>query len=198
MQPVFVSKNLLTDVSVAIVEVIESEGLTKPAAQSRAARLAAEIAAERKLHITKNEFGKPLVENELLNISLSHSKFWGAAATSAQKLVGIDVETLDKRIERIAHKFLLPSELESIQNDRIETLSLHWSAKESLYKLYSFKQLDFSTQLRLEPFELNREGVLTASIILPHQSWKSLKVAYKFFDNHVLTLVSAEPKIFSL
>jgi phosphopantetheinyl transferase len=197
MQPVFASKNLLTDVSVAIVEVVETASLNKAAAQSQAARLAANLAAGKELQISKNELGKPLVENVALNVSLSHSKFWAAAAISPKMIVGIDVETLEERIQRVAHKFLLPSELESIQNNRIETLSLYWSAKESLYKLYSFKQIDFAEQLRIEPFELQREGLLTASIIVAEQSLHALKVAYKFFDNHVLTLVSAAPQLFN-
>lgn len=197
MQPIFASKNLLTDVSVAIVEVTEIAGISKPAAQSQAARIAANLAAERELQILKNELGKPLVENVALNVSLSHSKFWAAAAVSSQFQVGIDVETLESRIERIAHKFLLPLELESIQDNRIETLSLYWSAKESLYKLYSFKQIDFAQQLRIEPFELQREGLITASIIVAEQSLHDLKIAYKFFDNHVLTLVSAAPQLFN-
>lgn len=198
MQTVFVEPNFLPDVAVAIVTIAASDGGNKAANQSQHARFAADIAAGKKIEIVKNELGKPIAANSSLHISLSHSKWWGAAAVSETKLVGIDIETLEERIERIAHKFLQPDELAAIADKRIETLTLYWSAKESLYKLYSEKQLDFASQLLIAPFEVKAEGMLNATIRLQHASIASLQLRYKFFENHVLTLVSADPGVFNL
>lgn len=191
MKPLFYNPNLLPDISVAIVEIDTSGQILKAEAQSKFARFAANIAANENLEIIKTELGKPLAKNSDLNLSLSHSKYWGAAAVSKHHLLGIDVETLENRIERIAHKFLHPQEIESITQNRIEMLTLYWSAKESLYKLYSKKQLDFANQLLIKPFELNNEGELFTSIKIDAQTEiKNITLKYKFFDTHVLTVAS--------
>lgn len=195
IQPIFYNQNLLPDVAVAIVEIDTNERIAKAEIQSKFARLAANIAANESLEIIKTNLGKPLAKNSNLHLSLSHSKYWGAAAVSKQHLLGIDIETLEERIERIAHKFLQPQELENITHNRIETLTLYWSAKESLYKLYSKKQLDFANQLLIKPFEINAEGELIASIKIDTiTEIKNIKLKYKFFNTHVLTVASILPQ----
>jgi phosphopantetheinyl transferase len=197
MQTVFLHSNLQPGVSVAIVEIAFSGQPNISEQRSKTARMAAEIAARQKLVISKNELGKPIVQNLPLHVSLSHSKLWAAAAVSRERIVGIDVETIENRIERIAHKFLLPHELVNISQNRVETLTLYWSAKESLYKLYSFKQLNFAEHLKIEPFEMQQQGIITASVVLPGFEMHQIAVYYRFFVNHVLTVASAPPALFN-
>ncbi len=162
-----------------------------PTNQSLSARALASLLSGKDLAIERDENGKPIAKNESLNLSLSHSKNFAAAIVSSQKNVGIDIETIHPRIERIAHKFLKPSELQNITTNKVETLILYWSAKESLYKLYSKKQLDFASQLIIQPFELKQKGTLTGSIIVHDAAeiFSDLSIHYEFLKGELLTYV---------
>ena len=140
--------------------------------------------------ITNDDTGKPNFKTAAINISISHSVRFAAVMLSKQHAVGIDVEALNPKIERVAHKFLQPEELDAISaEEKLTKLILYWSAKEALFKLYGWGGLDFKTQLLIEPFALQQSGVLKADIITPHLPLKDLRVHYRFFEDHVLTYV---------
>ena len=140
--------------------------------------------------IEKDEAGKPLLKNSTQHISLSHTPVFAAAILSNSSPVGIDLEMVNPKVERIAHKFLRADEVNAIQADeKIEKLILYWSAKETLYKLHGKGGIEFRSQLLIEPFELKLSGVLQAEIAGVEESLKNLKVSYEFFEDHVLTYV---------
>ena len=141
--------------------------------------------------IVNDDTGKPNFKNSAVNISLSHTTGYAAVIISKQFAVGIDVEAVHPKVERIAHKFLRDDEINSIPTDeKAAKLMLYWSAKESLFKLYGWGALEFKTQLLIEPFTLAQSGVLTADIVTPHLPLKNLKIQYEFFDGHVATYVA--------
>lgn len=141
--------------------------------------------------LIKNDVnGKPVLEPTTYHISLSHTHLWAAALLSKHNPVGIDIELIHPRVERIAHKFLTIRELESIKtNERIEKLILYWSAKEALYKLYGRGGLDFKSQLLIDDFNLNTNGELAARIETENFSSGRLRLHYNFLEEHVLTYV---------
>jgi phosphopantetheine--protein transferase-like protein len=142
-----------------------------------------------KSEILKSESGKPYIAGNEKNISISHTQHYAAAMLSSISPVGIDIEIVHPKIERIAHKFLTTNELSAIvENEKIEKLILYWSAKEALFKLYGKGGVDFKTQLLIEPFNLCNQGKLRASI-LKEKNISGLEIEYSFFDNHVLTYV---------
>lgn len=100
----------------------------------------------------KDEFGKPYLEQSPYHISISHSTGM-AAVIAAPFLVGIDIQKLVTKIERIAHKFMRPQEMESLEDTtRLEHLHVYWGAKEALYKAYGRKALDFREHILVSPF----------------------------------------------
>jgi phosphopantetheinyl transferase len=140
--------------------------------------------------ILKDEFGKPYLQDNITHISLTHTVNFAAAIVSTKYEVGIDLEAVLPRIERIAHKFLREDERNTIrEHERVEKLTLYWSAKEALYKLHGRKQLDFTTQLLIAPFDIQTEGELSAEIVVDGFR-KQAKVHYAFFEQHVLTYVT--------
>lgn len=169
------------------------EGITAhaPSNQSLTARLVVNELLGSSFEIIKDETGKPIVKDAALHISLSHSSTLAAAIVSEQHQVGIDIETIHPRIERIAHKFLSAQELEAITSNKIETLLLYWSAKEALYKLYAKKQLEFTTQLIVQPFSLQQKGIIKGSIIVPDEEgiFADLDIHYEFLEGHVMAYV---------
>ena len=142
--------------------------------------------------IINDATGKPNLKTAPLNISISHTVGFAAVILSKKYAVGIDIEAVHKKVERIAHKFLQDDEIAAIaEEEKAAKLMLYWSAKESLYKLYGWGGLEFKTQLLIEPFKLQETGVLKADITTPHLPLKNLQVNYRFFKGHVLTYVAS-------
>lgn len=114
----------------------------------------------------KDEHGKPHLEHSEWHISISHSGEL-AAAIAGPKSVGIDIQRLVGKIERIAHRFMRPEELACLDEEqRLEHIHLFWGAKEALYKAYGRRQLHFSDNILIHPFELDWEkGTFTGEVI---------------------------------
>ena len=105
----------------------------------------------------KDEFGKPHLEGSLYQISISHSREM-ASVMAAPRSVGLDIQKLVGKIERLAHKYMRPEELDSLHPDtRLEHLHVYWGAKESLYKAYGRRQLDFREHIHIDPFAYDLE-----------------------------------------
>jgi 4'-phosphopantetheinyl transferase len=142
--------------------------------------------------IINDQTGKPNFKTSPQNISLSHTVGFAAVIISKQCAVGIDIEAVHRKVERIAHKFLTEEEIADIPDgEKAAKMMLYWSAKESLYKLYGWGALEFKTQLLIEPFALKQSGELKADILTPHLPLKNLTVHYEFFDGHVLSWVAS-------
>lgn len=100
----------------------------------------------------KDEYGKPYLSESLFDISLSHSREL-ASVMAAPRAVGVDVQRIVDKIELIAHKYMRPEEMESLEAaSRLEHLHVYWGAKEALYKAYGRKKLDFKGHIFIEPF----------------------------------------------
>jgi len=141
------------------------------------------------VHLLKNEQGKPFILDSHLQLSLSHTNTITAAMTNPSLKVGIDVEQIKEKVKRVANKFTTDIETAkmTVENE-IAYLITIWSAKESLYKLYGNKRLDFRDHILLKSFELGEKGVIQGSI--EKDSFKkSLTVYYQILDDHVLTYV---------
>jgi len=70
---------------------------------------------------------------------------------------GCDVQVLVGKMPRLAYKFLNVEEEVFVASHsasaQFDLLHVFWTAKESLYKAYGLKELDFRAHLRVEPFE---------------------------------------------
>ena len=110
--------------------------------------------------------GKPYLVNLPYHISLSHSFDYAAVMISRSRPVGIDIEQIKEKVERIAEKFLSPRELGFItqDNNRIQQLYVCWCAKEAIYKCYGQKEVSFQDNITLEPFAFEGHGALGAGL----------------------------------
>ncbi|MEM1322890.1 MAG: 4'-phosphopantetheinyl transferase superfamily protein [Bacteroidota bacterium] len=99
----------------------------------------------------KDEYGKPYLEGSTYQISMSHSHDM-TAVIAGPKALGVDIQFLVGKIERIAHKYMRPEEMDSLQAaTRLEQLHVYWGAKEALYKAYGRRQLDFKAHIHIQP-----------------------------------------------
>lgn len=134
--------------------------------------------------------GKPYLSNFPHFISLSHSYDYAAVMVSKNKAVGIDIELIKDKIERIANKFMSREELEFIQKDEgIEHLYVCWCAKEAIYKLHGKKNVSFLENIKLSPFSYNGTGVFEARLDIGSKL-KEFNVHYEKFDGYMIGYVS--------
>ncbi len=122
--------------------------------------LAEHIIGEKNIRIVYDEYNKPSLHGSNLHISLSHSHdLLGFIVDEAA--TGIDIEIIKPKIFNIKHKFMSKMELLSLQEENnAEQLTVYWCAKESLYKLYGKKELEFKENLPIEPFKYEEKGII--------------------------------------
>ena len=139
--------------------------------------------------IHKDSYGKPFIKDSLINISISHSYDYVAAILSPNR-VGIDIQKRVDKIKRIAHKFLNLEELHAIPPELVtDVLLIQWGAKESLYKAYGRKSLEYREHIRVLlynshlqqlqdacTYPLSFEGYIKTDSIFESYSLKTLRV----------------------
>ncbi|HEY1009120.1 4'-phosphopantetheinyl transferase superfamily protein [Daejeonella sp. JGW-45] len=133
--------------------------------------------------------GKPYLTNFPHHISLSHSFDYAAVMVSRTRRVGIDIELIKDKIERIAHKFMNAGELAFISQDRIEHLYVCWCAKEAIYKLHGKKNISFLDHIRIMPFNYPGSGTFEAMLDLGTRI-NTYTVHYDKFDGYMIGYVS--------
>ena len=98
-----------------------------------------------------DQSGKPFLAGSDLHISVTHSDDLAAVIISRNARVGIDIEKIKPRIEKVRDKFLNEEESSSIGKKKgLEQLTIAWCAKEALYKLYGVRNLDFRDNIKIE------------------------------------------------
>lgn len=138
---------------------------------------------DRQVPILYHDNGAPyLPEYENLDISISHTKGYVAVALAERGEIGIDIEQMGEKAERVRHKFVRDDE----QADSLVKLLLHWSAKETAFKVLHRNKVDFLKHLRVLPFELQDEGSFSLQESRTDAEMV-MKIDYKVFPDFVLT-----------
>ncbi len=136
--------------------------------------------------ILKDENGKPRLVNSKWQISLSHSGDMAAAIASAD-LVGIDIQQLVAKIERIAHKYMRDVEMDSLKKEtKLEHLHVYWGAKESLYKAYGRRELDFKKHILIEPFDFDVSYGQCRGYVVKDDFEEAFDLRYELIEEYVL------------
>ncbi len=107
--------------------------------------------------LIKDIYNKPhlKVEEKDVYVSITHSFDKAAVILSTDHMVAMDLERIDNRISRVMHKFCNQTELAFAAGDT-KKLTIIWAAKETLYKWYGKKELDFKDYMTITPFEINQ------------------------------------------
>jgi len=136
------------------------------------------------LGLGKDEYGKPFLKDLPHYVSIAHSFPFVAAQIDSTVSVGIDLEQPKKKLRLIANRVFHKSEVLDANND-LTKLCIYWCAKESLYKIHGFGNLQFKEQLRVSPFELTNCGILDCTIIEGDKK-RSVKLKYTVMDEIVV------------
>jgi 4'-phosphopantetheinyl transferase len=108
----------------------------------------------------KSDTGQSFLVNEGAHISISHASDFAAIIVNKHKAVGIDVEKISPKVEKVAHKYLNAEEIEP----DIERLALKWSIKEAIYKVSDHRQLSLKDDILIYHCETKDEGTANVKV----------------------------------
>ena len=169
------------------ISFIGSESLRK---QRLAVRALLNTLFDEKVYLSHHDNGKPYLENNPVNISITHTERYVAVILHDEKDCGIDVESLDRDFSAVEKKALSEDEIEDLEDEkRNEQLAIDWCAKEAIFKLLSRYNLNFAEQIEVERFRLRGEGELEATFIDKDEDEQEFDLEYITFDRHVLVWV---------
>lgn len=174
------------------ISYIKSESIRK---QKLAVRALLDVMFEEKVYLSHHDNGKPYIENNAINISITHTDKYVAVILNDVEEVGIDCESLDRDFSAVEKKALSEDEIEELDDDaddRRTQLAIYWCAKEAVYKKMSQYNVDFAEQIEIEAVRAREEGELDATFINKDGYEEELKLEYITFDRHVLVWVSGE------
>jgi 4'-phosphopantetheinyl transferase len=117
--------------------------------------------------IAYRENGQPYLANSMQCLSISHTSGYAALSLQTGGAVGIDIQTVSSKIEKIKQRFLAPSEWDNYRDLDESELYLHliWSAKEALYKVHGDNTLYFKEHLTVDNIaKIEQSGKLKASL----------------------------------
>jgi len=103
------------------------------------------------LKLEYNSNGKPFLTPKTFAISISHNQEWIGLAWSKLAILGLDIERIDPRIEKVTNRFLHDEELNFTKTLRDKTAV--WCIKECLIKLTDNKKLNLKNELRVEKID---------------------------------------------
>jgi 4'-phosphopantetheinyl transferase len=127
----------------------------------------------------KDEFGKPHLTKQTLQVSITNSFPFAAGIICQNKPVGIDLEQPKEKLIKTAPKFLNIKEIKDAEQ-HLEKLCLYWCAKETIYKCYGRKNISLKENIFIDPFNLKSKGSLTGYIKTPDEIFK-FNLFYMFF-----------------
>lgn len=137
--------------------------------------------------IAVTESRKPVLPGHSLHFSISHCGDFAAVIISEDALVGIDVEMITPKIDRLQSKFLNTHEqwmVEKESAEKLKTLTLIWSAKETLVKWYGKGKVDFKKDMEISEINWENQQLNTR---FGKEINKSLNIHFHFFENLCLT-----------
>jgi len=171
------------------ISFIRSESLRK---QRLAVRALLNTLFDEKVYLSHHDNGKPYLENNPVNISITHTEKYVAVILHEEENVGIDLESLDRDFSAVEKKALSEDEIDDLDDDnRNEQLAIYWCAKEAVFKLLSRYNVDFAEQIEIERFRLRGEGELEATFTSKDDE-EEFDLEYMTFDRHVLVWVVGE------
>jgi phosphopantetheinyl transferase len=132
---------------------------------------------------------KPFLANDVYHFSISHCGDYAAVIVSKKNRVGIDIESVTDKIQRIIPKYLTVQEQQLLSADAIsKNATLLWSVKEAIFKWKGSGGVDFKKHINIQNIQAADEEGVVHSLFDSHTL---LHVHYLFFSGHALTWVSS-------
>ena len=109
--------------------------------------------------------GKPFLTGGEYHVSISHTKGYVAVGLHESTQPGIDIEAYGERVRKVESRFIredeMPERARMESREELYQLLLHWSAKETMYKVLDMAEVDFLQHFKVCPFKLSSSGTFT-------------------------------------
>ena len=151
-----------------------------------AVRLLLKKLTGKEMLIGYKENGKPFLENNFYNISISHTKGYAAIILTEHTNPGIDIEYRSDRAWKLRRKFLSTEELKLLNPDPRALATICWCAKETAYKALQENEVDFINHLHIAPFTYSTKGVFFLNESKT-QKQETYAIHYQVTDEFVIT-----------
>jgi len=141
---------------------------------------------KREVEFSYNKFGKPQLVNIPLEVSMTHSHEKVAVMLSP-KSAGLDLQLIHPKIEKIVPRFLSKEELEGLsEKNKLEQAHILWCAKETITKIYGKKDLIFSKQILIAPFDYDKTGGSIKAKLKTNDTESDYLLRYEKLDDYLL------------
>ena len=133
--------------------------------------------------------GRPFLDGDSMNISISHTKGYAAILLHEKEIPGIDIELNTRSAEKVATRILSPEELESckeIEGYSNQKLLIHWCAKESIFKMVPEHSISYLNQIHISLNGQIEEGLEFKGTYLSPTSPLSFNLFYKSFEELIV------------
>jgi phosphopantetheinyl transferase len=145
--------------------------------------------------VLEKQSGKLVIPDLGKDFSLTHNAEYAAAIMSTPHHVGVDIEKIDKKILKVASRFLNQSESDWISllnmDSKIKYMTLCWSIKETIYKWWAKGGVDFADHIVINRIEQINQGIST--VTLSKHKEQPLQVRFVLIDGHWLTYLVESP-----
>jgi phosphopantetheinyl transferase len=134
--------------------------------------------------------GKPCLTSGSHEISVAHAGHFAAVVCRDRLPVGIDIEKVSGRIEKVKERFLTEQELSAIPaSGHPEQLCVLWGGKEALFKLHGRHDIDFRNDIFIPPFDYicNTKQTCTA-FLRTEGNTKEFTLAYRKVGEYMMVV----------
>jgi 4'-phosphopantetheinyl transferase len=135
-------------------------------------------------NITYMETGKPILNNHIRHLSISHSKEMVGILLCTSPFAGIDIEKTTRNIDKILPRFLSGEEIRNIIDSKIPYCEIiHWCAKEAIFKSVNQPNIEFSKEIKIE--KINDDGTIEAKYKLKRKN-QDISLNFMDIDEHIV------------
>lgn len=160
--------------------------LEKRQVEYLATRLLLQNLLNAKTEIVYEKSGCPKLKYSNQNISISHSADLVAIFISNDS-IGIDVENINRNIDKITSRFLHYEEIswaEKQENPQTAKILL-WCAKEAIFKCSKQSGIQFDTEIFIYPFEMKNTDFFNGKLISLRVE-EYFRLWYFYFGNNII------------
>jgi 4'-phosphopantetheinyl transferase EntD len=136
---------------------------------------------------------KPYLEKEAYHFSISHCGEYAAVIASKTQRVGIDIELVSPKVQKVQDKFLSQQDLFRVQEnlDRLRMTvagidgklpTVLWSVKEAVFKWYGKGKVDFKAHIQIGATIRSVGEWLEVPVLFAKIDSQSLPLKARIFD----------------
>ncbi|MGC8864574.1 MAG: 4'-phosphopantetheinyl transferase superfamily protein [Bacteroidales bacterium] len=143
--------------------------------------------------ILYDEKGRPFLQNQPFQISVSHAGPWAACQIHPNQPAGVDVESIRPRIAKVKERFLSKKELQKHASflSNLRHLTILWCIKEAVFKWADMPGLDFRNQIHILPFLSQPQGLASCLLKSSDNVETQIELHYENIDaEHIIAYVT--------